>query len=493
MKTGKFFFFFLLCLLTFSCGKDNVFLYEQENDSFDKVSFNVSQDLAKFLVEQTVKDKDIKSIFPFIEGSDTLLYVFNFTDGWMIVSGDKRTDPILGSNCSGRLSENLNDARTSICLDNVAGIIRQFKCNYIQEYDKEKVEFWNFFEDASSVHNRSRSNLTRVSIDIDTSEEGSCYWVKRPVSSVRTEVSTTNLVPKLTITKWGQNYPWNDGFPYGPNSSGNIVYCPTGCEAVAVAQLLYFFHYAIGIPSGLYHDVSLTGYLQDDNNFTITFSRGGYTENSPRWDLMALDDSDSHTDYVQDLMADVGYRLDLNYSVDGTGGDDIETGEFASFGLKCEKADYNYDIVRSNLMSGKPILITAFATQSKKGIKPFDYYVYSNGHCWLIDGLRNNTYRYTQKYKWIYVNPALTPGFSTENGDIIYSVLDAEAAYPNIYNNMVCEESAYSSVNFLLMNWGWNGSSADYTEYYTSGSSDWAANGKNYFYKRTILYNFQSL
>ncbi len=94
---------------------------------------------------------------------------------------------------------------------------------------------------------------------------------------------------------------------------------------------------------------------------------------------------------------------------------------------------------------------------------------------------------YTQKYKWIYVNPALTPGFSTENGDIIYSVLDAEAAYPNIYNNMVCEESACSSVNFLLMNWGWNGSSADYTEYYTSGSSDWEASGNNYLYKDDII------
>lgn len=126
---------------------------------------------------------------------------------------------------------------------------------------------------------------------------------------------------------------------------------------------------------------------------------------------MALSKTDDNTDYVRDLMAEIGYRINLKYTPDGTGNSDFDPENFTFYGLHCEKDDYDYSLVKSNLKQGKPVMITAYANREHKGIWPVDYYVYKDGHAWVIDGLREKIYKYNQTYQWIYINPVLTPGF----------------------------------------------------------------------------------
>ena len=56
---------------------------------------------------------------------------------------------------------------------------------------------------------------------------------------------TTQQQNHLLATKWGQGTPWNSKTPvrYGGD------HCYTGCTNVAVAQVLYYLHGEIGIPT----------------------------------------------------------------------------------------------------------------------------------------------------------------------------------------------------------------------------------------------------
>lgn len=478
-------------LIMFSCNSYGDYLEADRNVADEETVYDVPQCVARILAEQTVKDKNLIEMVPVTKGKDTLLFICNFSDGWMVISGDKRTEPILGSNTVGHISSSeTENVKNRIWLDELSNMIFQIKKDNRTDYDEHNLSFWKFFENIASSQGKLSKPLTRGQVEIDTNVEGVCYWVKRPLERVRTDIIVEDIVPRLTRTKWGQLDPWNKGFPIG-YKDGIVVNCPTGCQAVAMAQMLYYYHYFLGKPSGLFHNVSLAGEYLNDDNFSINFSRSDYVEDSPRWDLMALSYTDDNTDYVRDLMAEIGYRINLKYTSDGTGSSEFDQENFTFYGLHCEKDDYDYSLVKSNLKQGKPVMITAYANRDHKGVWPVDYYVYKNGHAWVIDGLREKTYKYNQTYQWIYINPVLTPGFipDSKNGDVVYTIPEAEAEYPDIYKGMKVVESTYTKTEYLLMNWGWDGGPENYAEYYPYSDS-WEARGHDYLYKKTIFYNF---
>lgn len=482
-------------LIVLSCNMYDDYLETDRNVADEETIYAVPQCVARILAEQTVKDKNLIEMVPVTKGKDTLLFICNFSDGWMVISGDKRTAPILGSNAIGHISSSeAENVKNRIWLDELSNMIFKVKKDNRTDYDEHNLSFWKFFENIASSQGKLSKPLTRGQVEIDTNVEGVCYWVKRPLERVKSDVIIKDVVPRLTKTKWGQLDPWNNGFPVGYKDD-TLVNCPTGCQAVAMAQMLYYYHYFLGKPSGLFHNVSLTGEYLNEGNFSINFSRSNYVEDSPRWDLMALSKTDDNTDYVRDLMAEIGYRINLKYTPDGTGNSDFDPENFTFYGLHCEKDDYDYSLVKSNLKQGKPVMITAYANREHKGIWPVDYYVYKDGHAWVIDGLREKIYKYNHTYQWIYINPVLTPGFipDSKNGDVVYTIPEAEAEYPEIYKGMKVVESTYSTTEYLLMNWGWSGGPENYAEYYPYIKDSWVAQGDDYLYKRTIFYNFTAI
>ena len=68
-----------------------------------KSDYKVSQAEASEFVRIYKKDQDY-TVSPVVEGSDTLLFVYNFNQGWLVIAGDKRINPIVGENKEGNLN-----------------------------------------------------------------------------------------------------------------------------------------------------------------------------------------------------------------------------------------------------------------------------------------------------------------------------------------------------------------------------------------------------
>jgi hypothetical protein len=100
-------------VLLFSCSQvdfDNNVSNDSKQTSENLLlpKFNVSVKTAQTFLDVLEKDKpdtakrEISKILPVAQYGDTLLYVVNYKDdkGWLIVSGDKRSESVLA--CGGR-------------------------------------------------------------------------------------------------------------------------------------------------------------------------------------------------------------------------------------------------------------------------------------------------------------------------------------------------------------------------------------------------------
>ena len=117
-------------------------------------------------------------------GANSLTYVFNAPDnkGFVILSGDDRTEPVIGYAEGGSFDEATIPVNMKGWLANIEEEIQ-----WIQDNDVQVV----------SVH----------------------------------KVPSHNAISPLLSSKWGQDAPYNGLCPSG---------CPTGCLATAVAQVMYY-------------------------------------------------------------------------------------------------------------------------------------------------------------------------------------------------------------------------------------------------------------
>ena len=119
--------------------------------------------------------------------SNAFLYVFNAEEGgYIVISGDDQTVPILGYSETGRLDmENLPE--------------------HIQSWLDGYVDQIAFLQSHPNVL-KARNTLNEPAIE-----------------------------PLLGEIEWGQRSPYNDLCPYDGDSR-----CPTGCAATAMAQVMYY-------------------------------------------------------------------------------------------------------------------------------------------------------------------------------------------------------------------------------------------------------------
>lgn len=72
--------------------------------------------------------RQVKSIEPLTSGQDTLLYFVNYAkdQGWVVLSGDKRTEAILASSTAGRINKDALGG-SAVWFDDLAGKIYGIK------------------------------------------------------------------------------------------------------------------------------------------------------------------------------------------------------------------------------------------------------------------------------------------------------------------------------------------------------------------------------
>ncbi|MCG8580103.1 MAG: C10 family peptidase [Bacteroidales bacterium] len=258
-----------------------------------------------------------------------------------------------------------------------------------------------------------------------------------------------------------------------------------------MSQVLYYLHYEIGKPTGLYHNIINTGRIYNDKNYRLRFLREDYRPNSNRWDLMKKSRySSGYSSYVSDLMADVGNRVNMKYSFEVSGAWPSNQG-FNFYGISCDKRDYAYSAIAAELNNDKPVIVVAWAGKGtyRKWFLGKKHTYYYDGHTWVIDGYKRKQRTYTYTYAWELIR----------DNEMLYRQYDQYDPYYNsraeflanpLYPGQIETTSTTSTSTFLLMNWGWD-DNHDYGEYSIGGNgTKWSSN-KDYQYKKEIYYDFR--
>lgn len=475
----RFIIFIVLCL-SVSCS-----FYENDRELFinDEESliddYSVGYNVIKQFISQT-KSANVTSVIPFSRDLDTLLYVLNTEDGWLIISNDQRATPILAS-CEGEPLDynSTKHEGIKVWLQAAADYIIKIKNSPMDDEMRANMAFWSSFPEIA-IRNIKHRFETKDAFD---SLSGNTYRWKLVDNVVQTGSATSNYIPHLITTKWGQGYPWNNELPY-------LYYyqyygkCPTGCVAVSIAQILYYWHHTFGYPNSLYHTVYVNGTQPwiEGVQSNLVINTSDYYSSSNRWEDMPLTSYGDHVDYVGDLMMYIGKNSYMFYTPIGSG-TSTAFFSFESIGMEMTQSSYDYTVVSNSLSNLKPVIIQATP------------YYSGDGHAWIIDGklTRTNYYQFSQT--WYELLDDETVGVAP-SGVHYYTDEEAHHIDPYVYDGKTINISNSSSAtNYLLMNWGYDGE-FDNGEY--SSSVCWhPANPGNqnngqptYVSNATIFYNF---
>ena len=271
------------------------------------------------------------------------LYVFNAeaNQGYVIVSNDDRTTPILGYSETGTLDP-----------DNMPCNMRAWLQGYADEI--AWLNEHNYQPAASQAPHRTASA------------------VKEPIAP-------------LMATKWNQDYPYNAFCP--EYSSGKK--CATGCVATAMAQCMYFTEMRVGSTTTTITS-KIPGYTNPRYGLTINAIPAGTTI---KWSDMIADYSKGYTSEeataVAYLMLYCGTSVQMNYGPESSSnGDKVANALKSYFDYNTgtvtfiDRNDYTYsdwvDIMYYELSQGRPV---CYGGQSSGG-----------GHEFVCDGYQNEDY-----------------------------------------------------------------------------------------------------
>lgn len=490
----------VILLFFLSCTQldfDEKFAVQQNQKREPNPQFNVGLTSVNALVEILNKDesgtlrKEVKEIKPIVHNRDTLFYLVSYKDdnGWIVISGDKRTSSILAYADKGVLETDLLNPGQIVWLNDLAEQIYTLKnrTNVAPDTVSSDYVLWNNIE----TYTNNIAKLQNAVNGGNISTLRGAPPVHWELLNITSEILPSTQVGPLVQTKWGQALPWNTCVPYYYNTANK---CPTGCVAVAGAQMLYYLHYHFGVPATMYSFGSCAGWAYDSNSCLYDFS---FTDrNTATWDLMATQMSfyydangnsviitNAATERVAVLMGYVGWEVGMNYGEEQSAANTQNlVGLFSNEGINCNYADYNSSTIISGLNNNVPVIISAKATQNNHTFLGLFhlYYTYDDGHAWIIDGYENKRIKYTYYYEQV---ADVQPG---QQGPAI------------LYGDIKTEEYISVTPEFFIMNWGWD-ASHDYGRYAMGSSPVWTINTQdsngnpltyNFQYQKKMIYNF---
>lgn len=198
-------------------------------------------------------------------------YVFNVgdDDGFVLVSGDDRTLPVLGYADRGQFT--VEDMP-----DNLRG--------WLEGYEKQLAY------------------LQEKEISADAS------MIARAPQRAKTAIS-----PLLTST-WNQRYPYNNSCPVY-----NGMCCATGCVATAMAQLMYYYRWPNLVPN------PIPGYVTANLGQEIpTIPLGPIDWNNMLPSYDDVDATEAQQKAVADLMFRCGASVEMMYGPKASGAYDVD-------------------------------------------------------------------------------------------------------------------------------------------------------------------------
>lgn len=395
------------------------------------------------------------SISPYVENGDTLLYIAQYSDGWEIYSANEGAGMLVFSSDHGKF--NIDDPEMPEPVKDLILASAEAVKSISKETDVAVNASWGPFamteEDFAS--GRITVNDKTSSRAISYPEVPSGKWILLKYETIYDDTYTS---PKLTITEWDQEDPWNSYSKMIKNSEGNMVRGYAGCAAVAVSQYMYYSHFFNNIP--LYTISSATP-IQNGNDFTFT------GQSSTIWNDMAISkwDYNRTTNATALFIGYIGHTLNADYRTDGT---HIEQSDILAYLGKVynttfSESDVDLDYIKSSINNMYPVISAAFTNKKENGGSQK-----KAGHLFLIDRYKTHTTK-VKYYYGLERDPWTGPGPDPYKSDMV----DQDGnilAYA--YTNELIKTTEYNEIS---MNWGYSGYYDNL--FYSPWTSDWVAGG----------------
>ena len=327
----------------------------------NKVSIQDAQKVSNTLLHAL--GHDTKSLLTPIECPINELIVFSMGEkGFVILSADKNSEPILGYSTENPICLTDMPANLRLWLEGYAATVRYNSCHPELTSSKQAREKWQRLE--AGDENALRVNGPKASI------------------------------PTMLKTTWNQSPRYNKFCPFD-TAEGKLAV--TGCTATATAQIMkYFNHPAEGYGHGEY---------THKRYGVIACDYGTYN-----WDSMpnALSGSSSEEeiDAVATLIYHCGVAVHMDYSPNGSGGKTAAYGyggdaasenafkynfKYSPYVWTAFRCDYNdkdwKDLMFNELQNGRPILYAGYDEVQA-------------GHAFVIDGYKSMDGTFHVNWGW---------------------------------------------------------------------------------------------
>ena len=253
----------------------------------ERVDEKTAQKVAEtFLKNKGVEFSDMTLADVMSKGEFRNFYVFNASEGFVIVSADDCALPVLAYSKTGRFL--VDDMPENISY-------------WLSDYDRQIQE---------AIESGVRPSVEIVSLWKD-------LMLGKP-NAAKSDV----VVDALIQTTWDQGAPYNNLCPLALNGNGQYEHCVTGCVATAMAQVIKFWnHPAVGL--------SWNSYYPNNGNPTyygtvlglqeVYFSNTHYDWNHmPNAPTTSSPDIEKNA--VATLMYHCGVAVNMMYDISSVGG-----------------------------------------------------------------------------------------------------------------------------------------------------------------------------
>lgn len=357
LKQVKLCVFFILLTL-FSCSDDNELVNTNFKTNENFVELSKIKEIAegipfetknKFLSHKGIIANSTKKTVETIdeiknEEGITSFYVINYSKGgFVLLSADKRIQPIIAYSENNKFSFNENDYNSGLkfWMKKTKKQITEIQKSSIKQSDKTKL-VWEKIQSATDTKGLSKKEIILPPGDDDEDI---------PVDQCYDHIVTVTKGPLLS-SKWYQYNGFNGALGYN-TCEGEPKQFYAGCLPIALAQVMKYHQYP-------------TSY---------------------NWSSMPMNSATITTaNFINDIHTSIGNEFsgNPNYTCKGTEvGHNLDMGivlknqfnySSASFG------NYDYQIVKGNILAGRPVIL--------QGLEPN----LVSGHAWVCDGYSATSY-----------------------------------------------------------------------------------------------------
>jgi hypothetical protein len=306
-------------------------------------------------------EEQIIETFPATENDILVYYVFNFSpEGWAIISADDAAYPVIAYCESGFYDPNVLKQPPALTdwMDNVAAEIADAVARGLKGMP-DTAKAW---EQLSVAPNNFLPDLG--------------------------DLATAQSVPPLIQSTWGQGDP-DDWVPWDIDSYNQYcpweysdwthirrLYCPTGCVATAMAQIMRYWQWP---PFGYDRHGYDPPYACSHECLGFDWREVDFSQQYYDWTSMPLN---THSNAIALLMRDIGVAVDMNYTPSGSGAYTVVAPFAYRDYFRYKTSDVNYkdsepnwiNKLKAELDAGRPIL---YRGEPVSG---------ASGHAFVCDG-----------------------------------------------------------------------------------------------------------